>query len=282
MSIIIPGVLVLLGLAAVFLVATARRRTSTGRLGRETRRSDAPPESVGSGSEPDADPSEIARTRADEARQSIGGAGGVPVPVGERGVARYEPVDEQELGVTRRQFFNRGILAGLGLGLGAFGAAALAFLWKPADAGGFGGKVTVGTKSDIDATIAEKSNFYNASAKVYIVAYPQDAIPRAEDVYEARIVAGMEAGYVALYQKCVHLGCRVPFCESSKWFECPCHGSKYNRVGEKRGGPAPRGLDRFPLEVSGDDIVVDTGEVIQGPPIGTDTTKQGQEGAPCV
>ena len=68
----------------------------------------------------------------------------------------------------------------------------------------------------------------------------------------------MEKGYVALYQKCVHLGCRVPWCETSQWFECPCHGSKYNRVGEKKGGPAPRGLDRFALEVSGGNIIVDT------------------------
>ncbi len=44
-----------------------------------------------------------------------------------------------------------------------------------------------------------------------------------------------------LYQRCVHLGCRVPFCNSSKWFECPCHGSKYNEAGEYQLGPAPRG-----------------------------------------
>jgi cytochrome b6-f complex iron-sulfur subunit len=76
----------------------------------------------------------------------------------------------------------------------------------------------------------------------------------------------------------------VPWCQTSQWFECPCHGSKYNRVGEKRGGPAPRGMDRFPLEVSGNAIIVDTDstQLVQGPPIGTDTTGQGQEGAPCV
>ena len=92
----------------------------------------------------------------------------------------------------------------------------------------------------------------------------------------------MEEGYVALYQRCVHLGCRVPWCQSSQWFECPCHGSKYNRVGEKQGGPAPRGLDRFPLEVSGGNITVDTGIIVIGPPIGTNTTNQSPEGAPCV
>ena len=46
-----------------------------------------------------------------------------------------------------------------------------------------------------------------------------------------------------------HLGCRVPECVTSQWFECPCHGSQYNRVGEKKGGPAPRGLDRFAMSV---------------------------------
>jgi cytochrome b6-f complex iron-sulfur subunit len=92
----------------------------------------------------------------------------------------------------------------------------------------------------------------------------------------------MELGLVALYQKCVHLGCRVPWCKSSQWFECPCHGSKYNRVGEKKGGPAPRGLDRFPVSVAGGQVVVDTGLLSIGPPIGTNTTGQEAEGPHCA
>ena len=130
----------------------------------------------------------------------------------------------------------------------------------------------------------DKIPFYNAAAKTYIVAYPKEDLPKAKKVpaYTAPIIAGMEKGYVALYQKCVHLGCRVPWCPSSQWFECPCHGSKYNRVGEKQGGPAPRGLDRFALEVSGGNIIVDTGLLVTGPPIGTNTTGQSPEGAPCV
>ncbi|HMC42913.1 MAG TPA: Rieske 2Fe-2S domain-containing protein, partial [Acidimicrobiales bacterium] len=67
-----------------------------------------------------------------------------------------------------------------------------------------------------------------------------------------------------------------------QWFECPCHGSKYNRVGEKKGGPAPRGLDRFGVSVDGGQIVVDTKQVVVGPPIGTDTTGQGLEGPHCA
>jgi len=136
----------------------------------------------------------------------------------------------------------------------------------------------------VDAQIAKKTPFYNATAKVYINPYPKDAVPNAKKIpaYSPPIIAGMELGYVALYQRCVHLGCRVPWCQSSQWFECPCHGSKYNRVGEKKGGPAPRGLDRFPFELSGGSFVIDTGTIVQGPPIGTNTTGQGQEGALCV
>jgi cytochrome b6-f complex iron-sulfur subunit len=81
----------------------------------------------------------------------------------------------------------------------------------------------------------------------------------------------------------VHLGCRVPFCPSSQWFDCPCHGSKYSRVGEKKAGPAPRGLDHWPMVFSGSDITIDTsGSPIIGPPIGTNTTGQEPEGPLCV
>jgi len=286
-AVIVIGVAVILLLGAIVLLGTAQRRASTGRLSRETRKADAseppseaPPEApLQSSTRADVD--EAARARADESRRAIESGSALPVPAGERAPARYEPVDEEELGVTRRQFFNRGILTGLGLGVGAFGAASLAFLW-PSSSGGFGGKIEVGSEDDVKKSFADKQPFYNASAKVYIQPYPKEDIPKAKKVYLPIIVAGMEKGYVALYQKCVHLGCRVPWCQTSQWFECPCHGSKYNRVGEKRGGPAPRGLDRFPLQVSGGNISVDTGTIVQGPPIGTDTTGQGQEGAPCV
>jgi len=87
---------------------------------------------------------------------------------------------------------------------------------------------------------------------------------------------------LALYQKCVHLGCRVPSCATSKWFECGCHGSQYNQAGEKKAGPAPRGLDRFAMEVNNGALTVNTGLIIQGPPIGTNTTGQEAEGPHCV
>ncbi len=54
--------------------------------------------------------------------------------------------------------------------------------------------------------------------------------------------------------------------QTSQWFECPCHGSQYNRAGEKKGGPAPRGMDRFGVDtLGGGNVVIDTGAVYQRP-----------------
>ena len=280
-TVLIIAIPALLVLAAVAIVAEGRRRSNTGRLSRETRKRDrskpegeAPvPATVGTGL---AELDEEARARAEESRQAL-------EPTGARAPVEYVPVEDEEIGLTRRQFFNRGILAGLGIFAAGMGAAMLGFLW-PSSAGGFGSKIVVGSEDDVKQQVDKKQPFYNAAARTYIQPYPKEDIPKAKKVYDPRIVAGMEQGYVALYQKCVHLGCRVPWCESSQWFECPCHGSKYNRVGEKKGGPAPRGLDRFVLQVSGGEITVDTAasSLVQGPPIGTDTTGQTAEGAPCV
>jgi cytochrome b6-f complex iron-sulfur subunit len=72
---------------------------------------------------------------------------------------------------------------------------------------------------------------------------------------------------MALWQRCVHLGCRVPQCQASQGFECPCHGSKYNYHGEYEDGPAPRNLDRFVVEIDETgQFIIDTGtEYPQGP-----------------
>ena len=117
---------------------------------------------------------------------------------------------------------------------------------------------------------------------MWLTAYPASAVEKAKAIYPPAVLPGMEAGVVALYQKCPHLGCRVPSCQTSQWFECPCHGSQYNQAGEKKGGPAPRGMDRFAMEVTGGVLTVDTGQIFEGPPIGTNTTGQEAEGPHCV
>ncbi|MEZ5215113.1 MAG: Rieske 2Fe-2S domain-containing protein [Ilumatobacteraceae bacterium] len=120
--------------------------------------------------------------------------------------------------------------------------------------------------------------FYLPEARTWVTEYPSDALGKAEKVYSGPVLEGMRNGIVALYQKCPHLGCRVPECVSSQWFECPCHGSQYNQVGEKKGGPAPRGMDRFGVTLSNGQVTIDTAVVIQGPAIGTNTTGKEAEG----
>ncbi len=280
---------VLLVLAGVMIFATGRRRASdpdgriTGRLSAETRARD---ESLAAAPAPDAvDESEGARDRADETRKAIGAGGAAPATRGTTAVAERAPVDEEEIGISRRQFFNRGILVTMAVSLGAFGAAAISFLYAKS-AGGFGGKIDAGAPlSDIQSYwSSKKAPYYVPLARTYLQPYPKADVPKAKKIPQyAPVIPGMELGMVALYQKCVHLGCRVPWCQQSQWFECPCHGSKYNRVGEKRGGPAPRGLDHWIVTISGQKVVIDTSGVpVTGPPIGTDTTGQGAEGPFCV
>ena len=113
--------------------------------------------------------------------------------------------------------------------------------------------------------------------------FPLSSLDAARQVYSQTELNGLEVGVTALYQKCPHLGCRVPSCDSSQWFECPCHGSQYNQVGEKKGGPAPRGMDHFGMVVDASGtITVDTGLIIPGAPIGTNTTGQEAEGPNCI
>jgi len=282
--VIVMVALLLVLLAVVAIVALPSARSRSGRLSHRTRRADRRADrdarrSLGSGPGPGA---EIALSR----RVPLPARGTTTVPA--RGASQPPALNEapspDAVGVTRRQFFNRSLLVGLGLGASAFGASSMAFLWAPQNKAGFGGKINVGTTAAAQAAFAKKQPLYSATAKTYMVPYPKADLPKAKKIaaYTAPIIAGMEAGYVALYQRCVHLGCRVPWCDSSQWFECPCHGSKYNRVGEKKAGPAPRGLDRFVFEVSGGNIIVDTGNLVLGPPIGTNTTQQTAEGPFCV
>ena len=64
-------------------------------------------------------------------------------------------------------------------------------------------------------------------------------------------------GLVAVYQRCVHLGCRVPWCNSSQGFECPCHGSKFDLAGRVfQGVPASANLVVPPYSFEGDNVLV--------------------------
>ena len=199
-------------------------------------------------------------------------------------VVAWTPPDPEVIGVTRRQFFNRATVSLMSVSLAGFAAASfVAFLW-PSGTGGFGGAVTVGKLGNIQDGIKQGGGFfYAAEARSWITEYPAEALPLAETVYPETVLTTLRAGIVVLSQKCPHLGCRVPECATSQWFECQCHGSQYNRVGEKKAGPAPRGMDHHPATISANgDVTIDTGTMIPGAAIGVNTTGQEAEGPNCT
>ena len=274
-AVVVVAVLVIVFLAVTF--ARRDRERATGSVSRETAKRDKANPAVGDTGGLATSGREVERTAA------LARRGGDLAPARPAPVALREPLDADAFGVTRRQFLNRSVGGMFAFALSGFGAACIAFLW-PTLKGGFGSKITVGPLADALAEIAEtKEPVYNPEGRFYLNPFPKSAVDKAKNVTSyAAIVPGLEAGVIAIYQKCVHLGCRVPWCASSQWFECPCHGSQYNRVGEKKGGPAPRGLDHFAVSVDGGDVVVDTATTIVGPPIGTDTTGQQIEGPHCA
>ena len=71
----------------------------------------------------------------------------------------------------------------------------------------------------------------------------------------------LEDGFIAYSKTCTHLGCSYKWEDSADQFQCPCHGSLFNLEGEVVGGPAPRPLDLFAVEVVDGNVMVDTGKV---------------------
>lgn len=282
-ALIAIAVAVVVVLAAISFVALARKSDvrGAGALSAETRRRDA----TGREARPTDELVDRTPTRQEaESAGTVARYGTAVAPVKEVSLAPWSPPDPEALGVSRRQFFNRATITLTSAGLGSFAAAGfVAFLW-PTATGGFGQPVTIGKLDDILESIRTGDGFFYApGARTWVTEYPADALPKARATYTDTIVAGMEQGIVALYQKCPHLGCRVPSCATSQWFECPCHGSQYNRVGEKKAGPAPRGMDRFPLTIAPNgDVTVNTGTIVPGPPLGTNTTGQEAEGPHCI
>ncbi len=277
---VVIAIVVLVLLAGVGVIAAARRRDTdlaVGELSRETLKRDRDRSSRTVEAEGSAD---VERGRTYERAATAPST--ELATVSSAPPAPWVPPDPEAVGVSRRQFFNRSITGFMVLGLSGFGTAVVAFLW-PSASGGFGSRINVGNVEEVKQSVRDNNGFfYVPDGRMWVTEYPEAGLEKARDIYSAPELAGMEAGLIALWQTCPHLGCRVPECATSQWFECPCHGSQYNQVGEKKGGPAPRGMDRFAMAVEGDSFIVDTGAIIQGPPIGTNTTGQEAEGPHCI
>ena len=137
--------------------------------------------------------------------------------------------------VSRRSFL--GIAWGGSVALlFAQGVIALVKFLKPVTSGGFGGQIYAGK---IEEFAIDSVNRILAG-RFYITRTPD--------------------GVLALWQKCTHLGCAVPWVEEEGQFHCPCHGSLFNKMGEVIGGPAPRPMDTFPVTIKSGEVWVDTAQ----------------------
>lgn len=174
-------------------------------------------------------------------------------------------------GLSRRQLLRTALGTGIGLWLLEVLAGTVAFAW-PNLAGGFGAKVVVGDLEALAAKPATQGTSVRDGAPAYLpearafvaLVDPSVAISPGESLTGE----GEETNLRTLYQRCTHLGCKPNFCDRNFWFECPCHGSRFDRLGEKVAllGPAPRGLDRFAHTVDADGVVtIDTGKLTLGP-----------------
>lgn len=177
---------------------------------------------------------------------------------------RIEHARQQEARkVARRSFLRVSAFAGLTLMVGGLLSGFLGFfnLRNPT---GFGGVVNV-PSSVIPRPGAEP--FRSSEGKFWLV-----NLNGAEgDV----LGAGGTGGLLALYWKCPHLGCTVPWNGTfsgaavnypgiTGWFRCPCHGSTYTKAGIRVFGPAPRPMDTMELTIGSGTVNVNTGKITGG------------------
>lgn len=198
----------------------------------------------------------------------------------------YGPVHGPPTGeMSRRGFMRRMLGVGVGLLSLEFIGGTIYFLW-PNLTEGLGAQISLGSASDINTVWpgwAEGLPYIYNQANLFLVNVPAAKARVESDGPPAQPVTDPgtdveptlplpDRSVIALYRKCPHLGCQVPqLCDQSQWFECLCHGSKYTILGEKRDGPAPRGMDRFEVLVQDGAYVVDTSQIVTGDPPGTIT-----------
>ena len=195
----------------------------------------------------------------------------------------WTPPDPDAIGVSRRMFFNRAYGLADWAGIGAFAAAGfVAFLW-PSASGRLRSGVSVGKLDEILRRSPAATGSSTLRGPHLDHRVPVGRAAQGAGDLPASIYPGMDDyGLVALYQKCPHLGCRVPQCdEPLVRVPVPRLAVQPGRREEGRARAARHG----PLPDHGRprrQRPVDTGTVVPGPPIGTNTTGQEAEGPHCI
>jgi hypothetical protein len=173
-------------------------------------------------------------------------------------------------GISRRALLRRSLGLGIGLWLTEVVAGSIRFVWPGVTA--TSARVRVGTLAELARSqphlpILEGYPAYVATAKAFVAVVD----PSVPEFLPGRDETGEGTLNVrALSQVCPHLGCRPNPCIEDFWFHCPCHQSRYDRLGIKPAGrqygPAERSMDRFGVEVDGDGVLtIDTGQITLGP-----------------
>ena len=172
--------------------------------------------------------------------------------------AMVSPLDRD---VSRRNFIRASFFGGLGLTLLGSVGMLLDYLY-PRNVKGFGGPVPAGNVADY---VKGADPVPNSEGQFWIA-----NLDPAEDRPGG---TGGADGMLALWRKCPHLGCTVPwratfsFEGDAGWYRCPCHGSKYTKAGVRVFGPAPRSMDTMAVEIdAAGNITVQTGAITPGGP----------------
>jgi len=152
---------------------------------------------------------------------------------------RHNPASQPEAKVNRRDFLKIAFKTAGAIVAVEVGGAALAYFTPCKGEGGFGGIVKAGLVEDFP---------------------PGSVTPiTAGRFYLSRLADG---GFLALYQRCTHLGCTVPWDQAQQKFVCPCHSAEYTETGGVIAPPAPRSLDLFALTIENGEILVDTSQPV--------------------
>lgn len=173
-------------------------------------------------------------------------------------------------GVSRRHLLRVSLGVGVGLWLAEVVGGILAALWPSSAL--TRARVDVGTLDELvvrnpGLPIRDGFPAYVAEARAFVVLVdPNQGFQPGQD----DTGTGARVNVIALSQVCPHLGCRPNPCLEDFWLRCPCHQSRYDRLGVKvageRYGPAARGMDRHPVTVDRrGSLTIDTTRLVLGP-----------------
>ena len=150
--------------------------------------------------------------------------------------ARVRPASQ----LSRRGFLRLGVGALGTLAVLEAGGASFAFLRARSLEGEFGGLVTAGSLADFppgSVTEFQQERFF--------------------------LIRSAEGGFLAVHNRCTHLGCTINWVPAQNQFICPCHAASFDFYGNFEGPPVPRPLDTFAVRFDGEKVRVDTAQIQQ-------------------